>query len=109
LERGKVKKPNQPPYSTQLPEYYTFRDIHVGAVLVLNNFYFQLFDADEYCYNFMEKNNQMFPHSSLSQAVSRFNSVCPADAVSVFEQNDRSGQGKLGFMAFYSGVKQIAG
>ena len=39
LERMKIKKPNQPPYSTKLPEYYSYKDLYVGAVLVLNNFY----------------------------------------------------------------------
>ena len=104
-----MKKPNQPPYSTQLPDYYTFKDIFVGSVLVLNNFYFQLFDADEYCYHFMEQNNTMFPNSSLAQAVARLNSVCSPEALTAFEQNDRSGQGKLNFMSFYSTVKQTAG
>ncbi len=51
----------------------------------------------------------MFPHSNLNSAVSRFNSVCSGDAVNVFEQTDRSGQGKLNFTGFYSAVKQVVG
>ena len=44
----------------KIKEYYNHNDFFVGAVLVLNSFYFQLFDADEYCYSFMEKNPSSF-------------------------------------------------
>ena len=52
----------------------------------------------------------MFPHSSVGQALSRFNSACSGDALAAFEQNDRSGgTGKLAFMTFYSTIKQLTG
>lgn len=113
LERGKVKKPGQPQYSTQLPEYYTFKDIYVGAVLILNNFHFQLFDCDEYCYKFMESNTQMFPRSSPQNVLSHVRSlVKPEDVANLgacLEQADRMQSGVLNFQKFYSAVKDIVG
>lgn len=54
LERGRVKKPNQPNFSTQTTEYYTAQDLYVGASLVINNHGFLLIDSDDYAYNYME-------------------------------------------------------
>ena len=56
LERGRIKKPGQERYRVELSEYYTARDLHVGARIIINNFPFELVDADEYCYRYMEKN-----------------------------------------------------
>ena len=55
LERGRVKKPNQMPYSTQLSEYYTAPDLYVGAVVDFNKHKFVLMDADEYAFRYMEE------------------------------------------------------
>lgn len=113
LERGKVKKPNQPQYSTKLPEYYTYRDIYVGAVLVLNNFYFQLFDADEYCYKFMEQNSQMFPYSSSHNVISHLRSCVQAETIPALtnslERFDGVGSGVITFHPFYSAVREVVG
>lgn len=113
LERCKVKKPNQPPYSTKLPEYYTYRDIYVGAVLVLNNFCFQLLDADDYCYKFMEQNNQMFPQSNVSNVMHHIRAIAQPESHSALESSleraDRIGNGTLDFNSFYSAIKQCSG
>lgn len=113
LERGKVKKPDQAPYSTQLPEYYTYKDIFVGAVIVLNNFHFQLFDADDYCYKFMEQNPVMFPRSASENVLHHLRSMITPEIVAALTANlqrcDGLGNGVLNFRAFYSAVKEIAG
>ena len=57
LERGRVKKPNQEMFSTRLSEYYNALDLFVGGSVEFNNFKFQLIDADEYAYNYMERHN----------------------------------------------------
>ena len=57
LERGRVKKPNQPSFSTQLSEYYNAKDLYVGAVVEFNKHRFMLIDADEYAYNYMERHS----------------------------------------------------
>lgn len=55
LERGRVKKPNQPAYSSNLSEYYLAQDMHVGSIVEFNKHRFVLIDADEYAYNYMER------------------------------------------------------
>ena len=54
LERCRVKKPNQPRFSTDHSQYYVAEDLYVGATVEFNNHPFILIDADEYAYNFME-------------------------------------------------------
>ena len=54
LERGRVKKPNQERYGTQLSEYYMAQDMFIGAVVEFNKFQFMLIDADEYAFSYME-------------------------------------------------------
>lgn len=55
MERGRVKKPNQPMYSTELSEYYKASDLFVGAHVQFNSFKFVLIDADEYAFHYMEQ------------------------------------------------------
>ena len=55
LERGRVKKPDQMPYSTQLSEYYLASDLYVGALVDFNKHKFVLLDADEYAFRYMEE------------------------------------------------------
>ena len=50
-----MKKPNQPRYPVEFSKYYTPCDFYVGAVLDVNNFKFQIVDADEYAYTYLEK------------------------------------------------------
>lgn len=114
LERMKIKKPNQPPFSTKLPEYYTYKDLYVGAVLVLNNFYFKLYDADQYCYNFMEKNsNSMFPYSNGAAVFNKIKSMLNQEHITNMEINlkksDPHSSGLIGFANFYSIIKAIFG
>ena len=85
----------------------------MGTVLVLNNFYFQLFDADEYCYKFMESNPAMFPNSSSSNALSHLRSLMSADTLPALSANlargDTYNNGLISFNPFYSGVREIVG
>ena len=55
LERGRVKKSNQPSFSTELSEYYSAQDLFVGTVVVFNSHRFILIDADDYAYCYMER------------------------------------------------------
>lgn len=50
-----MKKPGQELFKSELSKYFTAQDFHVGAVLCLNNRNFQVTDADEYTFNYMEK------------------------------------------------------
>lgn len=113
LERGRVKVPGQPPYSTKLPEYYNYKDMFVGNVLQLNNFHFVLYDADEYCYKFMEKNPNMFQYSNLTNVLRKFRSLNKdeliADLDANFKKNDSFNSGVIGFTGFFSALKNVFG
>lgn len=114
LERTKVKKPNQPAYSTKLPEYYSYRDFFVGAVLNINSFVFKLYDADEYCYKFMEKRSRdMFPFSNLDSTFAKLRSLASRIDLSAvtdaFRRADVSGSGLADFPTFFSIVKRVVG
>ena len=50
-----MRKPNQPMYAVEFSKYYTLSDVYIGAVLELNKFKFEVVDADEYAYNYLEK------------------------------------------------------
>ena len=56
LERGRIKKPGQAIYKSEMSEYYMAHDFYVGARLVFNNFEFIIMDADEYAFRYMEQN-----------------------------------------------------
>lgn len=109
----KIKKPNQPPYSTKLPEYYSYRDLYVGAVIVLNNFYFKLFDADEYCFKFMEKNSQMFEYSNVNSVFRKVQSMLQTDQINylgdLLRQSDTFNAGYTGLQSFYGAVASVTG
>jgi len=55
LERGRVKKPNQEVFKSEMSEYYMTPDLYVGARLAFNNFEFIITDADEYAFRYMEQ------------------------------------------------------
>ena len=55
LERDRVKKPGQIPYSTELSQYYMAPDLFVGATVSFNQHKFILIDADEYAFRYMEE------------------------------------------------------
>ncbi|XP_023255140.1 EF-hand domain-containing family member C2-like, partial [Seriola lalandi dorsalis] len=55
LERGRVKKPGQELFKSELSQYFKAQDLYVGATLCINNKNFRLLDADEYTLRYMEK------------------------------------------------------
>ena len=55
MERGRVKKPDQPRYSTHLSEYFLAQDLYVGSRVDFNNHLFILIDADEYVFNYLDR------------------------------------------------------
>lgn len=58
LTRGHVKKPGQELFKSEPSEYFTAQDLYVGATLCLNNKKFQLLDADEYTFKYMEQHSE---------------------------------------------------
>ena len=52
-----MKKPNQPRYPVEFSKYFNLCDMYIGAVLELNKWKFELIDADEYAYMYLEKHS----------------------------------------------------
>ncbi|CAK6967716.1 EF-hand domain-containing family member C2 [Scomber scombrus] len=75
LERGRVKKPGQELFKSQLSEYFIAQDLYVGVTLCINNKNFQLVDADEYTLNYMEQHAEEFPKANIGNILSKLRSV----------------------------------
>lgn len=56
LERGRIKKPGQELFKSEPSEYYKAQDLFVGARVCFHGHNFLLVDADEYTFNYMERN-----------------------------------------------------
>jgi hypothetical protein len=85
----------------------------VGAVVNFNSFLFHLYDADEYCFAFMENNTNMFPLSDLNETMNRLKKIVASsnagDVHNVFKQHDRENREFIGFETFFSVVKNHLG
>nr|XP_020442634.1 EF-hand domain-containing family member C2 [Monopterus albus] len=75
LERGRVKKPGQELFKRELSEYFTAQDLYVGATVCLNSKHFQLLDADEYTFNYMEQRDEEFPKANVGTILSKLRSI----------------------------------
>ncbi|KAJ8004685.1 hypothetical protein DPEC_G00138880 [Dallia pectoralis] len=75
LERGRVKKPGQELFKSDLSEYVSAQDLYVGARISLNNQVFQLVDADEYVFSYMERHSDQFPRSNIDTILSKIRSL----------------------------------
>lgn len=110
LERSRIKKPNQPLYSTTMSEYYLANDLFVGAHVDFNSHRFILIDADEYAFRYMENNAVEFPKANVDAIVARIrNSVGnKADEVrSFFMRNDPSGAGAIQYDQLGALIRQV--
>ncbi|XP_074657538.1 EF-hand domain-containing family member C2-like [Tubulanus polymorphus] len=110
LERGKMKKPNQPRYSTQPAEFYTATDFFVGANVEFNCHKFILIDADEYAFAFMEMFPDSFPKASVKHVMKRLGELIKGkedEIASFFRRNDADGRGVVGYDQFYSLMVQL--
>lgn len=66
LERGRIKKPGQELYKSELSEYYGAKDLYVGAKVCFHGHVLLLVDADEYAFNYMEKHANEFPMANIN-------------------------------------------
>lgn len=110
LERCRIKKPNQPLYSTQMSEYYLAKDLFVGAHVDFNSHRFILIDADEYAFRYMENNAPEFPKANVEAIVSKIRNAVgnkPDDVRSFFMRNDPDGSGLIQYDQLGSLLRQI--
>ena len=77
LERGRVKRPDQPRFSTELSQYYQAQDLYVGARLNFNGHKFILVDGDEYAFNYMERHADEVTANILHSLVPSLTHCCP--------------------------------
>ncbi|XP_053482797.1 EF-hand domain-containing family member C2 isoform X3 [Ictalurus furcatus] len=75
LERSRVKKPGQELFKSEMSEYYKAQDLYVGARLSINNQPFQLVDADEYAFKYMEQHAEEFPRANAGTILSKLKSI----------------------------------
>ncbi|XP_012923524.1 EF-hand domain-containing family member C2 isoform X1 [Heterocephalus glaber] len=71
LKRSRVKKFGQEVFKSELSEYIKVQDLYVGAKVNVNGNLFVLLNADEYTLNYMEKNVDRFPFSSIELALQK--------------------------------------
>merc|ERR1711988_577477 len=89
MERCRVKMPGS-------SQFYTARDLHVGAMIEFRKHIFRLIEADEYTLNFME--NKKFPLSDINLIVSRLKDKLVQHRSSIrdaFRHVDNDGSGAL--------------
>uniref|UniRef100_A0A7S0S6H3 EF-hand domain-containing protein n=1 Tax=Chlamydomonas leiostraca TaxID=1034604 RepID=A0A7S0S6H3_9CHLO len=91
LERQKVYKPSS-------EEIYTYMDLYVGATLEIFNRTFELMEADEYTYTYMENNKHIFimaDHEILLKSL-RAQAAGKEEAIrTAFIEHDKNGSGVL--------------
>lgn len=75
LQRGRVKKPGQELFKIELSEYYKAQDLYVGATLCLSGNHFQVLDADECTFNYMEQHAEEFPKANVGNILSKLRSI----------------------------------
>ncbi|XP_022623034.1 EF-hand domain-containing family member C2 [Seriola dumerili] len=105
LERGRVKKPGQELFKSELSQYFKAQDLYVGATLCINNKNFQLLDADEYTLRYMEKHAEEFPKANIGNIFSKLRSI-PEEGQSEIRKfltlSDPSNTGLIPYEAFRS-------
>ncbi|KAE8622988.1 hypothetical protein XENTR_v10005450 [Xenopus tropicalis] len=103
LERSRVKKPGQQLFKSELSEYFRPEDLFVGARVNFNGFLFILVDADEYVFNYMERNANEFPMSDISVITSKLRRIGETKSREIkqhFEANDPTGTSHMPYEIF---------
>lgn len=91
LERGRI-------FKSTLEEPYTYYDLYVGAVLDIHHRGFELLEADEYTYTYMENNRHVFVMSDADALLKSFQRQVSGredDVRRCFIEMDTDGSGHL--------------
>lgn len=110
LERSRIKKPDQPLYSTKMSQYYLSDDLYVGAHVDFNSHMFILIDADEYAFRYMEGNAREFSKADVNCIVSKIRAAVggKSDEIrSFFMRNDPNGTGIIQYEQLGSLLRQM--
>ncbi|KAL2081357.1 hypothetical protein ACEWY4_023210 [Coilia grayii] len=102
LERSRVKKPGQELFKSEMSEYFTAQDLYVGAHLLLNKQPFQLVDADEYAFNYMEQHAEEFPRANVGTILSKIKSISKDKRDQLIAVTEPAGTGVIQYEHFRS-------
>ncbi|XP_056610503.1 EF-hand domain-containing family member C2 [Triplophysa dalaica] len=102
LERSRVKKPGQELFKSEMSEYFTAQDLYIGAKLHLNSQPFQLIDADEFTFSYMEQHAEEFPRSNVGTIISKIKSIREEQKKKVKQFLMMSDPGNTGFVSYES-------
>ncbi|XP_039250468.1 EF-hand domain-containing family member C2-like isoform X2 [Styela clava] len=110
LERGRIKKPSQEIFKSEMSEYFTAQDFFVGANVTINDFNFTIVDADEYAFRYMEKHEDEFPVANMSVIIDKLRSAAKdkvKDIKEFFVMNDPEGGETIRYESFRNLLAQL--
>ncbi|KAM9319344.1 EF-hand domain-containing family member C2 [Gastrophryne carolinensis] len=103
LERGRIKKPDQELFKSEMSEYFKAADLYVGARVNFNGHHFVLIDADEYVFNYMEKHAYEFAMSDIASIISKLRSTGEGKSREIkqlFASNDPGNRREMSYETF---------
>ncbi|XP_058714164.1 EF-hand domain-containing family member C2 [Poecile atricapillus] len=112
LERGRIKKPGQELFKSEPSEYYKAQDLFVGARVCFHGHNFLLVDADEYTFNYMEKNANEFPMADISVVLNKLKNMTESRAKEIrkaFATTDPERTNVIGYDTFRNWIVSVAG
>nr|KAG5693047.1 hypothetical protein BaRGS_028807 [Batillaria attramentaria] len=112
IERGRIKKPHQMRFSTQLSEYYLAPDLYVGALLNFNNHKFIILDSDQYAFHYMEEHPDEFPNSNMQKIMEKVRNKLGKsldDVRTFFSKTNPSASGVCSYSHFHDLLCQMDG
>ncbi|XP_072282959.1 EF-hand domain-containing family member C2 [Pyxicephalus adspersus] len=111
LERSRVKKPGQELFKSEMSKYFNAADLFVGARVNFNGHKFILVDADEYVFNYMEKNVHEFPMSDIASIITKLRQICESKSREVkqlFASSDPGNRNEMTYETFRNVMVDIA-
>ncbi|XP_071286357.1 EF-hand domain-containing family member C2 [Agelaius tricolor] len=112
LERSRIKKPGQELFKSEPSEYYQAQDLFVGARVCFHGHNFLLVDADEYTFNYMEKNANEFPMADICAVFNKLKSMTESGAKEIrktFAITDPEHTNVIGYDTFRNWIVSVAG
>ncbi|XP_040058288.2 EF-hand domain-containing family member C2 [Gasterosteus aculeatus] len=102
LKRGRVKKPGQELFKSEPSEYFKAQDLYVGATLCLSAVHFQVLDATEYTFSYMEQHAEEFPKANVGNILSKLRSLPEEKRSEIRAFLTLSDAGSTGFISYES-------
>ncbi|XP_028655593.1 EF-hand domain-containing family member C2 [Erpetoichthys calabaricus] len=111
LERNRIKKPDQELFKSELSEYFKAEDLYVGARVCFYGQNFQLMNADEYTFNYMERHPDEFPKADIATIISKLKNIAEPKLKDIrisFVRNDPSNTGTILYGPFRNLLAEVA-